>query len=246
MIRDNIIYHRTDMRLQQSALESQDLQLEVLIKMVKTHKITTDQTSELQGNATRKINAIRNTVSHYGKDGYRDNRRIRESSQRRERSTGRPVYRSRIGTPGRYRKGSTARERKVFKCRRCNEMHGPKECPAYGVRCEKCSKYNHFTQACRASESGRDRNGEKISSDRGSDFSISTLKISNVKGAAVQRKDWQEEIQIKDFKYRFIDAGAGTNIIPRKMCCEIGIENAIKKHNIRELWRIQNSCVRYN
>ncbi|XP_076301590.1 uncharacterized protein LOC143220074 [Lasioglossum baleicum] len=221
MIRDNIIYHMSDTGTQQKALRSQDLQLDVLIKMIKTHEITKSQTSELQGNNTQKINAIQNTSGRGGKDGQRGTRRER------------PAHRSRTGTPGRYRRRSTSREKKVFKCRKCNGTHGPRQCPAYGVRCEKCSKYNHTAQACRASECGRDRYREEAYSDSESDFSISTLKIDNVRCAAAQRKDWQEELEIKDSMRRFkIDTGADTNVIPYKMCCELGIEQAIKKQSI--------------
>lgn len=31
-----------------------------------------------------------------------------------------------------------------FKCRRCQKRHGPRECPAYGQKCDKCGLLKHF------------------------------------------------------------------------------------------------------
>ncbi|XP_030749430.1 uncharacterized protein LOC115877417 isoform X1 [Sitophilus oryzae] len=36
-----------------------------------------------------------------------------------------------------------------FKCKRCQNMHGPRECPAYGKKCRKCGLLNHFAISCR-------------------------------------------------------------------------------------------------
>lgn len=31
-----------------------------------------------------------------------------------------------------------------FDCTRCGTRHGPRKCPAYGKKCKKCGKLNHF------------------------------------------------------------------------------------------------------
>lgn len=36
-----------------------------------------------------------------------------------------------------------------FQCRRCNKKHGPRECPAFRKKCNRCGKLNHFEAACR-------------------------------------------------------------------------------------------------
>ena len=36
----------------------------------------------------------------------------------------------------------------VGNCKYCGEDHPVRQCPAYGVQCEKCEKLNHFTKVC--------------------------------------------------------------------------------------------------
>ena len=36
----------------------------------------------------------------------------------------------------------------VRNCKYCGEDHPVRQCPAYGVQCEKCEKLNHFTKVC--------------------------------------------------------------------------------------------------
>ena len=35
-------------------------------------------------------------------------------------------------------------------CKYCKQMHRKRECPAYGVQCNKCGKMNHFAKACQS------------------------------------------------------------------------------------------------
>jgi len=36
-----------------------------------------------------------------------------------------------------------------YLCKKCNNEHGPKSCPAFGKKCNKCSKMNHFAIGCK-------------------------------------------------------------------------------------------------
>ena len=33
-------------------------------------------------------------------------------------------------------------------CGKCGGKHEPRKCPAYGRKCNKCSKFNHFARYC--------------------------------------------------------------------------------------------------
>ncbi|XP_076758483.1 uncharacterized protein LOC143427881 [Xylocopa sonorina] len=37
---------------------------------------------------------------------------------------------------------------KKWNCKKCNQRHPRQACPAWGVKCEKCGAYNHFTSCC--------------------------------------------------------------------------------------------------
>ncbi|XP_026737908.1 uncharacterized protein LOC113501095 isoform X1 [Trichoplusia ni] len=39
---------------------------------------------------------------------------------------------------------------KKFDCSRCGFQHSERKCPAYGKKCKKCGKMNHFARKCRA------------------------------------------------------------------------------------------------
>ena len=36
--------------------------------------------------------------------------------------------------------------KQIFSC--CGSCHPPRQCPAYGKKCAKCGKINHFREAC--------------------------------------------------------------------------------------------------
>lgn len=221
MIRDNIIYHMADTSLQQAILKNPDLQLEALIKQIKMHELSKKQTNELQGETMHKIEAVRKRDSHSQERTNYSNRRGVPGNYRREQS------------PGPYRARSMSRDRKTFYCKRCNSVHGPRQCPAYGRKCEKCLKYNHTRQACRTKHYRKDKSENKVSSDSDSEFSISSIKINNVQSDKTEEKSWYEKIQIQDYKVKCkIDTGADTNAFSLNLCCKLGLENKIKKKKI--------------
>ena len=39
---------------------------------------------------------------------------------------------------------------KSYHCGKCAKRHKPRQCPAYGQKCNKCSRYGHFAKACRS------------------------------------------------------------------------------------------------
>lgn len=119
MIRDNIIYHMTDTKLQQTVLKNQDLQLDTQIKQIKTHELTNKQTNEIQGSTTQKVNAVHKDPSHYVKGKYNKNRREDEMNYRRGRTTGPPTS-SRTGSPMPDRPRNQSRDRRTLQCARSN------------------------------------------------------------------------------------------------------------------------------
>ena len=49
-------------------------------------------------------------------------------------------------------------------CRKCGQLHLPRECPAWGKKCRKCRNKNHFTTCCRMRdiEESRDRDQHRL------------------------------------------------------------------------------------
>ena len=42
------------------------------------------------------------------------------------------------------------------RCEKCGNDHPPRKCPAYGQKCHKCQKYNHFARVCSSSKEVND------------------------------------------------------------------------------------------
>ncbi|XP_077502373.1 uncharacterized protein LOC144113241 [Amblyomma americanum] len=43
------------------------------------------------------------------------------------------------------------RNNQEYCCRKCNRKHRPKQCPAFGIICHSCHKFNHFASCSRKS-----------------------------------------------------------------------------------------------
>lgn len=110
-----------------------------------------------------------------------------------------------------------------FNCRRCQSVHGPRECPAFGKPCKKCGRLNHFAVSCRVSNA---RNVRHVEQDYSSDESgTSDIFVRNIDSNnkctcsrlnCVHKNDmWNESIIIEDKKIQIkLDTGADVNVMP--------------------------------
>lgn len=111
----------------------------------------------------------------------------------------------------------------IFDCRRCGMKHGPRECPAYGKKCKKCGKLNHFAIGCKVKkikELTEQINVESASKE--SSFCIDQVEIANINSR------WFEMIQINESNVKVkLDTGADVNVLP------LNIYNKVKKSNVK-------------
>ena len=105
---------------------------------------------------------------------------------------------------------------KHIKCDRCHRVHAPRKCPAFGSKCNKCNKKNHWAVACKSSrvnevmEASSDDDtaqevylGEIMHSDPGSWY------------AQIQVKTDIDEVQTIKFK---LDTGAALSVCAPEHC----------------------------
>ncbi|XP_059057447.1 uncharacterized protein LOC131851041 [Achroia grisella] len=92
-------------------------------------------------------------------------------------------------------------------CNRCGRIHNRYKCPAYGQKCNKCSRMNHFSRMCRIFE---------VLEEDSTDQVIHNLKTSSFSS------DWLVKLYIRgqlvDFK---LDTGADVNVIPLKLLSKL-------------------------
>ncbi|UYV81732.1 hypothetical protein LAZ67_20002148, partial [Cordylochernes scorpioides] len=92
---------------------------------------------------------------------------------------------------------------KEFKCQRCGKSHRAKNCPAWGKRCSKCKKMNHFVAFCKSSaiRSLNDETEETV-------WSIHEAKV-------VHTLEWKKSIIVNGKEICFkLDSGAEVNVLP--------------------------------
>lgn len=107
-----------------------------------------------------------------------------------------------------------------FKCKRCQNMHGPRECPAYGKKCRKCGLLNHFAISCRI------KNVKNV--EEKCDTSEENLFVGNISKDLPSNKSnstsnsyrnptniWEEFIHVENKRCKVrLDTGADVSVIP--------------------------------
>lgn len=117
---------------------------------------------------------------------------------------------------------NNSRSRNINKnCGYCGRIHRRNECPAYGQRCNKCQRQNHFARMCRVytiQEDSSDQASRKC-------FVIDSHKCS----------DWVVKLDIHGQKIIFkLDTGADVNVLPKRYLSLINVsENDLTTSSTR-------------
>lgn len=94
-------------------------------------------------------------------------------------------------------------------CNYCGKFHEKFQCPAYGQRCAKCNKFNHFARVCRV-------------------YSVqdnSTDQVCSMSHSASSNDEWSVDIQINSCGIRFkLDTGADANVLPLRFLSQTGVQ----------------------
>lgn len=89
-------------------------------------------------------------------------------------------------------------------CNRCGGVHRKNNCPAYGRKCMRCSKMNHFAKMCMVFYV--DTSSEQV------------LNINSI-------SSWDIDLIIKGHVLNFkLDTGADVNVLPLKYLLKIGLK----------------------
>ena len=98
-------------------------------------------------------------------------------------------------------------------CGNCGRDHERRACPAYGKRCNKCSKLRHFAKLCRSDQKPSKHVHEvKYESDY-SDHGIDQITIDTVNSSS--KEHVTIGINNKQLKFK-LDSRAGTNVITKE------------------------------
>lgn len=118
-LRDKIVMGIKDSTTREALLRIDQLTLEKAINFCRTSEQSKQQSMEFQEEQAE-INYVNKRKQKSGKNKQHDYKQKLESDNK-----------------------------KIFKCKRCNIIHGPRECPAFRKKCNKCGLENHFAIACK-------------------------------------------------------------------------------------------------
>lgn len=113
---------------------------------------------------------------------------------------------------------------KQNRCKKCNRLHKPTECPAYGKKCNICRRLNHFAVCC-FRRGGMPQVSEVCNSTHDDDdFDVLDVGIGSRNG-----KDWRVKAQVAGREVAFkIDTGSQANLLPFSMYQKLGDKEQLK------------------
>ena len=107
----------------------------------------------------------------------------------------------------------------INNCTFCGKSHKQGECPAYGRKCHKCKKDNHFAKFCPSRRVHHIVHNDTLSNagDDDSEFYIGVINSSNVEND-VKSSDWSVNLCINQRIIKFkIVTGAQCNVLPESI-----------------------------
>lgn len=117
---------------------------------------------------------------------------------------------AKYSAPQRQQQQRTKQQPQQVQCKYCGYSHQKGHCPAFGKKCSKCAKLNHFAKVCQ----GNDKAVHQLEEEgAGNGIYIDTIRST---GQYDSIESWHQSIVIGDneavnFK---LDTGADVNIIP--------------------------------
>ena len=199
MLRDRIIFGISDKEVQQKLIVKGSVTLADVVTMCRTNEAAKGyiQTVQTEGAKAVEVLQKKNPSSETYKKKQQDD------SQKKQETVTR------------------------FLCTRCKTKHCVRNCPAFGKKCHRCGKMNHFKICCRVKEVREVKNDEFTASG-----SEATLMVEGIKkycsGVNTVGKAWYEDVKLYGSVVKMkLDTGAEVNTIPEKLVRQLKCMNKI-------------------
>ena len=211
LLKDRIICGILNPTLKDRLLREDKLDLENCINICKASELAEIQLKTIQDESS--VDAIK----------LYKNRQV-ETRKNRQPSPG-----NRKSTEEQTTDGSSSAEKQKRACSRCGYQHEPRQCPAYGKKCAKCGKNNHFIKMCRSK-----KQVDNIENAPENVDSVDSLFIGNV-STNNDKIEWTENIKINN-KCKLqvkLDTGAQCNVISTSILKKLRIRRKIENFTTR-------------
>ena len=140
--------------------------------------------------------------------------------------------------PHRFRREVTKDTKKFTEgprrpCGICGLVHNRKQCPAYGKRCHKCNKLNHFSKYCRSSNRTTDAI-EQCEDPTDSDDAESLFIDAIKNDTELTLSDCYTTLQVEGSAVKFkVDTGSQVNILPLRLYRKLKTQPPLTKSSTK-------------
>lgn len=255
MLRDRIVFGIFKGKLRTKLLETQNLTYATAVEKCRSDEATNGFANDM--NKAASVDEVRrdnNTQSAQQQKHQQQQQQQHQSKQNKGRSNGQRQQKQQHHQNSNASQNSGNKNnnnsKSIENCRRCTYTHKINECPAYGKKCNRCSRLNHFSNACRerkmdtiaASESENECKEYRVNFD--DEFSIDTIVNDRIETDDAVVYPWREKIDVNDKSVSFkIDSGAQIDVLPLGMLKQINNRRELLDTDIR-LRGFGGNCVR--
>jgi len=192
LIRDRIVIGIRDEPTRRRLLQVKKLALGDAIDMCRASEATARRLRVMGGTGSSDVEALSPSSSSPSRG------RRRSKSQRRKPHTT-------------YRDPSAGRRPN---CRYCDRQHGGQKesCPAYGQRCRRCSKMNHFEKCCRSTPSSAGQSKQHAGSSKV--CQLEADELLSLHNADNKRAYCHLFVNDKRSVNFLVDCGSSVNLLP--------------------------------
>ena len=117
-----------------------------------------------------------------------------------------------------------------YTCNNCGKQHAKRQCPAYGQKCRKCGKLNHFAKYCRSKRTVQYvGSNEKDDSDN-----LFIGAVSKTNKTELQTDECYTTLDVEAVPVKFkVDTGAQVNILPLHTFNNLNSETSLVKSDTK-------------
>lgn len=222
LLRDRIIIGIRNQHVREALLRTEDLTLDKAISYCQSAEISQAQAAQMDCGQTSSVDAV-NSKSRKYHQPYKSNFKQGSSFHPKQSS----AYHSKHSSSASHHKQShssygnkqptSSRSNGSSNCIYCGTQHPPRNCPAYGVKCTKCKKSNHFAAMCKSARSVHYLDGvddENSFSDSDELEYLEEIKVVPCDSVNSSSKEWFQKVFLENSLVNFkLDIGASVNTI---------------------------------
>lgn len=225
MVRDRIVIGITDSNLRKRLLEVRNLTLDDAIDKARAWEQSKEQTETMNKAA---INVVESNATHTNQTtrqkphGNPNNNKYKPNAHTQQQaSTSRGTHQQQQQRQRNTNNGNN-KPKQINECSRCGRSHKIRECPAFGKKCNACSKLNHFSSMCKQRNvSTIDKQNDSSDSDS-NELYIGVLNCPSETSGDITYP-WIETVKMNNQNVPSkIDTGAETDVLPLNALKKIG------------------------